>query len=154
MSRLAARLVLPRSVRAGGGRFRLAPPRDDLRHCPAALLERGGWQPGLGDLDGEGAASSEGSGAPGEEEAEEEPLPPIWAEAVPGGPGCHEEVYGTISKGKFRARYLDGAGTRSADPASQRAFAPASVAELVASGQPKEEIYRAIREAYGVGGEE
>mmetsp|Transcript_86087 Transcript_86087/g.240898 ORF Transcript_86087/g.240898 Transcript_86087/m.240898 type:complete len:176 (+) Transcript_86087:82-609(+) len=135
-----------------GARFRLAPEKDDLgRRGP----NRGRWAPGLGDLEGDGvdesvletSGASGGDPAPSWGEAEPEDVPPVWA-PVGQGTACYEETYGTPSKTKWRTHFHGRGGTLHT-PAT-RATAPASVAELVASGQPKEEIYRAIREAYDV----
>mmetsp|Transcript_50587 Transcript_50587/g.151277 ORF Transcript_50587/g.151277 Transcript_50587/m.151277 type:complete len:143 (-) Transcript_50587:93-521(-) len=137
MSRPLRRLALPRMAR-----FRLPPAKDDLRH---RAPERGSWEPGLGDLEGEGALEAVEADAGGGADVE---TPPVWEHFESAGPACHEEVYGSPSKGKWRVRFWDhGGGPLS--PA-RRATAPVSVTELAASGLPKEEIYRAIREAYDV----
>mmetsp|Transcript_66961 Transcript_66961/g.195767 ORF Transcript_66961/g.195767 Transcript_66961/m.195767 type:complete len:141 (-) Transcript_66961:89-511(-) len=133
MSRPLRRLALPRLAR-----YRLAPATDDFR---SRTRERGSWQPGLGDLEGEGAVEEEQAVEGAEAEA-----PPVWEHPASAGPACHEELYGSPSKGKWRVRFWDGGGGP-LSPA-QRATAPPSVSEMVASGLPKEEIYQAIREAY------
>merc|ERR1712216_302293 len=61
------------------------------------------------------------------------------------GPACHEEFYGTMSRGKWRAKFWD-KGTQVPHRVSARVLRPST---LLAGGQPKEDIYSAIRKAYG-----
>mmetsp|Transcript_50240 Transcript_50240/g.144524 ORF Transcript_50240/g.144524 Transcript_50240/m.144524 type:complete len:186 (-) Transcript_50240:52-609(-) len=171
MSRALARLPMlaaprlsakgPAGSGTAGARFRLAPVKDDLR---SRAPERGGWVPGLGDLEGEGtdaARSEEGASAeldaagllraaagPAEADPSDDlEVPPVWASTV-FGVAAHQECYGTPSKGKWKVRFHERDGNPHTP--ARRATIPTSMAALVASGQPKEEIYRAIREAYDV----
>ena len=124
-----------------------------MRH---SVREPGIWEPGLGDLDGNGAvvqdedAFDTAAFAEVETETGLDGFEP-W-ETFPGDTGCYEEVYGSPSRNKWKAKWWNPAAGTPQHAQSRRAMAPASIAELVASGQPKEEIYRAIREAYDVDG--
>eukprot|EP00928_Gymnodinium_smaydae_P031819 TRINITY_DN23230_c0_g1_i1.p2 TRINITY_DN23230_c0_g1~~TRINITY_DN23230_c0_g1_i1.p2 ORF type:complete len:170 (+),score=47.92 TRINITY_DN23230_c0_g1_i1:65-574(+) len=160
MARPLARL--PRMAR-----FRLAPARDDLRDRVAR--DRLVWQPEVTEMDrvadeaddevyaelgagdartlraaalaaqeaaaaeAEAAAASSGSGS----------YARVGASAAP-----YEEAYGRMARNKWRSRFWDRGGTGLSP--TQVATVPLSAAALVASGQSKDEIYRAIREAYDV----
>ncbi|CAE6916039.1 unnamed protein product [Symbiodinium natans] len=67
------------------------------------------------------------------------------------GPSYYDEFYGRMSGNKWRAKWWNPASGLPQQP-ERRATIQADIAQLVASGQPKEEIYRAIRQAYDVNG--
>merc|ERR1712032_840844 len=136
MSRAAARFVPSLQ------RYRLAAPKDDLRSIAPV---RNAWQPGAGDLEGEGAAE------PDEVTEEQSGSTALsgggWIPFAGAGEACHEEHYGHVSKAKWRVRLRASVGDTLTSTERRATLPPPTLAELVASGLPKEDIYRAIREA-------
>eukprot|EP00448_Togula_jolla_P014770 CAMPEP_0170582062 /NCGR_PEP_ID=MMETSP0224-20130122/7378_1 /TAXON_ID=285029 /ORGANISM="Togula jolla, Strain CCCM 725" /LENGTH=158 /DNA_ID=CAMNT_0010905251 /DNA_START=29 /DNA_END=505 /DNA_ORIENTATION=+ len=137
-------LRLPAATREP--RFRLARARDDLRFRGASK-PRGGWVQGQGDLDGEGVAAKEEESENAWPEAEEG-ISSARFNRLSNNVACHEEVFGKMSKAKWRVRFAP-RGKPDPNAPPQRAVAPPSVHALAASSLPKEEVYRIIREAYG-----
>ncbi|CAE7947269.1 unnamed protein product [Symbiodinium sp. KB8] len=74
-----------------------------------------------------------------------------WSWVPETGPSYYDEFYGQMSNNKWRAKWWNPAAGLPQQP-GRRATIQADIAQLVASGQPKEEVYRAIREAYDVSG--
>eukprot|EP00747_Dinoflagellata_sp_TGD_P015721 gnl/TRDRNA2_/TRDRNA2_124545_c0_seq1.p1 gnl/TRDRNA2_/TRDRNA2_124545_c0~~gnl/TRDRNA2_/TRDRNA2_124545_c0_seq1.p1 ORF type:complete len:156 (+),score=30.31 gnl/TRDRNA2_/TRDRNA2_124545_c0_seq1:81-548(+) len=142
MAKPFARLVLPRAT-GSTARFRMAPRRDDLRHrgherCTADRFSRP-----LEDDDDEDLEEDEVDRAagvtPGQWAA--------WANAALKEPGNYEELYGSMSRPAWKRYWFDRGG-RPNEP-DRQATAPAAMSEAIRSGaQPKEEVYRVIREAY------
>ncbi|CAK9102195.1 unnamed protein product [Durusdinium trenchii] len=147
MSRSLLRLPVIRSSKAGlgmGSRYRLAPRQDDLR-----FVEKrpGAWDSSVVEDEDDDLTDSTAS------EAEVQSSRDSWTWAPEPGPGQYEEFYGPIGANKWKAKWWNpSAGLPQQN--HRRATIQAEIAELVASGQPKEEIYRAIREAYNVTNEE
>ncbi|CAJ1423361.1 unnamed protein product [Effrenium voratum] len=135
MSRSLLRIPALRSKGAPGPRYRLAPRQDDLRF---AQRRPGSWDHSVveEDLDLEDSVP-------------EDTLTREWTWAPGAGPVADEEFYGYVSSSKWKAKWWNPAAGLPQQP-ERRATVNAMIAELVASGQPKEEIYRAIREAYDV----
>merc|ERR1712228_1130821 len=103
--------------------------RDDLRQQAS---ERGTWQHGIGDLEGEGIATDQ-------TRADAELEPSRTASGPSSAHECYEEIYGTPSKAKWRLRFLP-LGKLSAG--ERKAKVSTSITALAQSGQPKEDIYR------------
>ncbi|CAE7727246.1 unnamed protein product [Symbiodinium sp. CCMP2456] len=74
-----------------------------------------------------------------------------WSWVPEAGPSYYDEFYGQMSNNKWRAKWWNPAAGLPQQP-GRRATIQEDIAQLVASGQPKEEVYRAIREAYDVSG--
>lgn len=138
-SRLSKRLLpLPQVAK-----YRLTLPKDDLR---CVVPERGGWQAGVGDLEGEGDAINN------EEDVlrpDEMDLGSQWALSggAAGSSGarisCYDELHDTSTRDRRAERFIN-----SLNQPERRASIQVSMAKLMAENQPKEEIYRVIREAY------
>ena len=145
MSRSLLRLpVLKGASKAGvGSRYRLAPRQDDLR---CAEKRPGTWDDSvladeLDDLEDASTASTTASPAVSSRDP--------WTWAPEAGPAHYEEFYGVVGAQKWKDKWWNPADGFPQQPHRQ-AMVQAQIAKLVASGQPKEEIYRAIREAYNV----
>eukprot|EP00401_Gymnodinium_catenatum_P056215 CAMPEP_0117589694 /NCGR_PEP_ID=MMETSP0784-20121206/70555_1 /TAXON_ID=39447 /ORGANISM="" /LENGTH=178 /DNA_ID=CAMNT_0005391205 /DNA_START=83 /DNA_END=617 /DNA_ORIENTATION=+ len=157
--------VLARLPRASSARFRLAPLRDDVRH---RAKERAVWQPELRDVvEAYIEEDDESGGQQGEQlsaqaagialpnaDATIEPIAERTGDKSgfrPGGgsrPARHYEAFGWVSKGKWRSKFWDGGGHPHGPPL--QANLPSAVSDLLETYHSKEEMYKAIREAYDV----
>eukprot|EP00929_Paragymnodinium_shiwhaense_P011026 TRINITY_DN116253_c0_g1_i1.p1 TRINITY_DN116253_c0_g1~~TRINITY_DN116253_c0_g1_i1.p1 ORF type:complete len:190 (-),score=25.58 TRINITY_DN116253_c0_g1_i1:87-584(-) len=138
-------------------RFTLAPPRDDVRHrghvrVPGQLGQQPEDLEGVDDFAGEAALTDVGDvfkrAAPGIEGSDDYERRPVSDQDVTKGPGLYEECYGGMSRNKLQKVFWDAPATTG--KFSRIASVPLSLEALVASGRPKEDIYRQVREAYGL----
>ncbi|CAL1135449.1 unnamed protein product [Cladocopium goreaui] len=142
MSRSLLRLPLQgaKASMGVGTRYRLAPRQDDLRF---ATKQPGSWDASVledEDVDVEVTGHSQADAV-----SSRDP----WTWVPEPGPAHYEEFYGLVGAQKWKAKWWNPSTGVPQQPQRQ-AMVQAQIAELVASGQPKEEIYRAIREAYDV----
>eukprot|EP00439_Symbiodinium_sp_Y106_P085539 s106_g28.t3 len=136
---------LSRTTKAALPRYRLAPRQDDLRH---ATRRPGSWDAAM--CDEENIDGDEGENLFPDDSASLATRDP-WSWVPEAGPSYYDEFYGQMSNNKWRAKWWNPAAGLPQQP-GRRATIQADIAQLVASGQPKEEVYRAIREAYDVSG--
>eukprot|EP00913_Durusdinium_trenchii_P029093 g27278.t1 len=111
-----------------GSRYRLAPRQDDLR-----FVEKrpGAWDSSVVEDEDDDLTDSTAS------EAEVQSSRDSWTWAPEPGPGQYEEFYGPIGANKWKAKWWNpSAGLPQQN--HRRATIQAEIAELVASGQPKE----------------
>ncbi|CAE7218673.1 unnamed protein product [Symbiodinium necroappetens] len=135
---------LSRTTKAALPRYRLAPRQDDLRH---ATRRPGSWDAAI--CDEENIDHDDENLFPDDSASLATRDP--WSWVPQAGPSYYDEFYGQMSNNKWRAKWWNPAAGLPQQP-GRRATIQADIAQLVASGQPKEEVYRAIREAYDVSG--